>query len=317
MPFILAKAIRSALFGLALIASTLNSRAEVFVDPGEQQAVVGRLQHTVLAQEDSLVSLAARKYLGQNAILLANPNLDRWLPATDALVRLPMFHVLPDFERRGVVINLPEYRLYVYGTLSANGTRVVRTYPISIGRFNWKTPVGRTTITRKIINPTWTPPDSIRREAAEKGQTLPAVVAAGPDNPLGQHALRLGWPGYLIHGTNKTMAIGMDVTHGCVRMYPAHIKTLYSTLPVGTQVAVINDPVKIGWREQQLFLEVHPSLDTTSDQGLVQSVINLLRADARASSQTIRSERIRQIVRAKSGVPVLLHTASDLYTPID
>lgn len=317
MPFNLSRILCSTCYCLLFLANPYVVLAGVYVDPGEQQAVVGRLQHTLLSGRESLVSLAARKRLGQNAIVLANPELDRWLPATDTIVKLPTFHLLPDVERRGVVINLPEYRLYVYDTLGTIGTRVIRTYPISIGRYDWKTPVGQTTITEKIINPTWTPPDSIRREAAETGRTLPAVVAAGPDNPLGQHALRLGWPGYLIHGTNKPMAIGMDVTHGCVRMYPVHIKTLYKILPVGTRVTIINEPVKIGWNGNQLFLEVHPPQDAVSDQELVQNVINLLRTDARVASLTVRTEMIRQIVRAKSGIPTLLAVASGSHTLVD
>ena len=142
------------------------------------------------------------------------------------------------------------------------------THPISIGRMDWSTPLGATTITGKVANPSWYPPESIREEHAARNDILPRVVPPGPDNPLGLHAMRLGLPGYLIHGTNKPSGVGMRVTHGCMRMFPEDVEALYKTVPVGTAVNIVNQPVKIGWTaDGTLYLESHPALMESSVDG--------------------------------------------------
>jgi L,D-transpeptidase ErfK/SrfK len=148
------------------------------------------------------------------------------------------------------------------------GAQRVITHPISIGRMDWKTPLGVTTITNKVANPSWYPPQSIRDEHAARNDFLPRVVPPGPDNPLGKHALRLGLPGYLIHGTNRPSGVGMRVTHGCVRMFPEDIEALYKTVPVGTTVNIIDQPVKLGWAaDGTLYIEAHPALAESDVDG--------------------------------------------------
>jgi L,D-transpeptidase ErfK/SrfK len=141
--------------------------------------------------------------------------------------------------------------------------RRVYTYPVSIGKMDWHTPLGKTSITQKRVNPSWTPPESVRKEHRENGEPpLPAVVPPGPNNPLGAYAMRLGFKGaYLIHGTNNPLAVGMAVTHGCVRMYPEDIEELFPMVAMGTPVYLINEPVKVAWVEGLLVLEVHPQVD--------------------------------------------------------
>jgi L,D-transpeptidase ErfK/SrfK len=139
----------------------------------------------------------------------------------------------------------------------------VKTYPISIGRMDWETPLGLTKIVSKARNPTWYPPESVREEHAADGKPLPRIVPPGPDNPLGEYAMRLGLPGYLIHGTNRPAGVGMRVTHGCVRMFPEDIDYLFAQIGVDTPVRIINEPVKIGWDGDELVMEVHPVLETT------------------------------------------------------
>jgi L,D-transpeptidase ErfK/SrfK len=137
------------------------------------------------------------------------------------------------------------------------------TYPMSIGRMDWQTPLGLTRIVSKVSNPAWYPPDSVRKEHEEEGRPLPRVVPPGPDNPLGRHAMRLGLTNgaYLIHGTNRPAGVGMQVTHGCVRMFPEDIEFLFDQVSVNTKVRIINEPVKMGWDGEQLHLEVHRTLD--------------------------------------------------------
>jgi L,D-transpeptidase ErfK/SrfK len=137
----------------------------------------------------------------------------------------------------------------------------VVTYPVSIGQMDWLTPLGTTRVTAKVPNPTWTPPESIRKEAESEGKTLPAVVPPGPDNPLGAYALYLDLPGYRIHGTNRPYGVGMRVTHGCVRMYPEDIESLFEQVSVGTKVQIVDQPVKLGWSGPTLYMEVHPPLE--------------------------------------------------------
>ena len=183
--------------------------------------------------------------------------------------------MLPRAPQRGIVVNVAELRMYYFPAQSgplpegvAPGSRRVITHPISIGRMDWSTPLGVTTITGKVANPSWYPPQSIRDEHAARNDILPRVVPPGPDNPLGLHAMRLGLPGYLIHGTNKPSGVGMRVTHGCVRMFPEDIEALYKTVPTGTAVNIVNQPVKIGWTvDGTLYLEAHPALMESNVDG--------------------------------------------------
>jgi L,D-transpeptidase ErfK/SrfK len=131
---------------------------------------------------------------------------------------------------------------------------------------DWNTPLGNTKIVAKTENPSWYPPASIRKEHAEDGDELPAFIPPGPNNPLGNHAIRLGLPGYLIHGTNRPEGVGMRVTHGCIRMFPEDVEYLFKILPVGTQVNLINEPYKAGWLAGKLYFEAHPQLEEEAEQ---------------------------------------------------
>ena len=177
---------------------------------------------------------------------------------------------------------------------------------------DWKTPLGATQIVAKQKNPAWYPPRSLRQEAAAKGETLPDVVKPGPDNPLGRYAIRLGIRGYLIHGTNKPYGVGMRVTHGCVRMYPEDIKLLFDGIPLGTPVQIINQPVKVGWLDGTLYLEVHPPL--AEDRYRYRDIEQMARdaiADAIAEENTkyrvmLRDGVVSAAIHEQSGVPVAI-----------
>ena len=193
----------------------------------------------------------------------ANPDVDTWLPGEGTEVILPTRYVLPPGERRGLILNLAEYRLYYFPEPAANEPAVVMTYPISIGRMDWETPLGRTSVVAKVTNPSWYPPASVRAEHEADGDPLPRIVPPGPDNPLGKHAMRLGLPGYLIHGTNRPAGVGMRVTHGCIRLFPEDISFLFDKISIDTPVRIINEPVKIGWDGDELVVEVHRTLEET------------------------------------------------------
>jgi L,D-transpeptidase ErfK/SrfK len=220
--------------------------------------VVGEDQMIVATYEDTFVKIARTYDLGFEELVQANPNVNPWVPGEGTEIVLPTRFVLPQAPRTGIVINLPELRLYYYP--DGESGRVI-THPISIGRQEWRTPLGSTQVSRKAKDPTWYPPQSVRDEHAAQNRPLEAVVPPGPDNPLGKHALYLGLPGYLIHGTNMPAGLGMRVTHGCIRMFPEDIEALYEDVPVGTPVRIVNQPIKLGQNGSGYYLEAHPLLE--------------------------------------------------------
>jgi len=254
------------LWTLALALAVLAPRAETYLRPLTGDTVVGRLDRVTTGYSDTLLDVARSYGIGYREITLANPGIDPWLPGAGREIVIPGWYVLPEAPHQGIVINIPEMRLYYYPPLQQGEPPVVVTYPISIGRQDWRTPIGTTRIVSKRANPAWYPPTSVRKEHAEKGDPLPKVVPAGPDNPLGAFALKLGIPGYLLHGTNKPYGLGMRVSHGCIRLYPRHIEALFDAVRVGTPVTLVNQPIKAGWLGSQLYLEVHPPLEEDRDK---------------------------------------------------
>ena len=245
-----------------LFLCTTLSFSAVYELPPLENNIIGSIKTIKAEHEDTLLDIARRHGLGYEDIVKANPGLDIWIPGKDSDVLLPTKYILPNVRREGLVLNLAEYRMYYFPVPKKNEKPIVITYPISIGRMDWDTPLGETRITAKAKNPSWYPPESIRAEHEAEGDFLPRIVPPGPDNPLGEYAMRLDIPGYLIHGTNRPAGVGMRVTHGCIRMYPEDIFFLYNELKIGTPVRIINEPIKLGWDERKLFLEVHNSLDS-------------------------------------------------------
>ena len=272
--------------------------------------MVGRNQVYIARYEDTLLDIARRFAMGLAEIRLANPGVDIWLPGAGTAIRLPSRFILPEAPRSGLVINVAEMRIYYY----PKDRSMVRTWPISIGRVGWETPLGQTSIVRKKAYPTWYPPESIREEAARNGNPLPRVVGPGPDNPLGSHALYLGFPQYLIHGTNKPFSIGMRVSHGCVRMYPEHIVELYELVKTGTPVTLVHQGVKAGWEGDKLYLEVHPDigvLDEEARPSMTEVVSSLITAtSAEELPVTLDWSRVEEALATASGIPVAVASRS-------
>lgn len=202
----------------------------------------------VTRYSDTLLDIAVDHDIGFVAIRAANPGVDPWLPGAGKTLAVPTRHIFPDAPRRGIVINLPELRLYYF---PPNGAP--RTFPIGIGGEGKETPLGHTSVVRKKVHPTWIPTKSEHEDDPD----LPAVVGPGPDNPMGDYALYLRWTGYAIHGTNKVYSIGRRDSHGCVRLYPDDIAWLFQHVPLGTPVTVVDQPAKLGWKDGELYLEIH------------------------------------------------------------
>jgi L,D-transpeptidase ErfK/SrfK len=282
-----------------LLLAASAPRAEVYELPPEGNDVIGAVSSIVARSDDTLLDIARRHGLGYEDIVRANAGVDVWLPGEGTTVVLPTRFVLPPGPRRGLVLNLAEYRMYYFPAPKDGEPALVMTYPLSIGRMDWQTPLGLTRVISKVRNPAWYPPDSVRKEHEEEGRPLPRIVPPGPDNPLGRHAMRLDLPGgaYLIHGTNRPAGVGMQVTHGCIRMFPEDIEFLFDQVRVDTPVRVINEPVKVGWDGEQLVMEVHSTLDV-APLALGETVDGLIIADP-AKDDAAKAENIEPPMRSR------------------
>jgi len=228
--------------------------------------IVGTSRTVLSKYEDTLYSLALEYQVGAAAFTGANPDIDPLLPGEGVLLQLPGQYILPSVKREGIVINLPEMRLYYF----PEGENKVHIYPVGIGRQGWETPLFKASVTSVTKDPVWIPPESIHREFRAAGLSLPEQVAAGPENPLGGYAMRIGHTSYLIHGTNKPEGVGLRVSHGCIRLYPNHIAELAAMISVNTPVSIINQPIKMGRVDGELFIQANtpiagPAYQNTSD----------------------------------------------------
>lgn len=275
--------------------------------------VIGEIRTTQVRQEETLLDIARRYDLGYDEIVAANPGVDPWLPQPGSKIVVPTQFILPLAPRRGLVINLAARRLFFYPPPQAGEAAQVITHPLGIGREGWHTPLVQTKIVSKQVNPSWRVPPSIRAEHAQDGEVLPAVVPPGPDNPLGTRALRLGVPGYLIHGTNKPAGVGMRVSHGCLQLYPEDIETLFEQVPVNTPVVIVDQPYLIGRQEGLVFLEAHGDdrLDGRGLENAQQQVRQLLsKLDKGVQAKDIDMQRLKTILDARSGYPQIIRVKS-------
>jgi L,D-transpeptidase ErfK/SrfK len=295
-------------FGLASLRSP--SPGDRFPLPADGTDVVGEVQFTTSRYEDTLLDIARRYDLGYDEIVAANPGVDPWLPGEGTRIVLPTQFVLPGGGREGVVLNLASKRLFYYPRPEPGAPAEVITHPVGIGRKGWLTPQGTMQITQKLVNPAWTVPESVRQEHAELGDPLPKIVPPGPDNPLGDFAMRLSLPSYLIHGTNQPYGVGLRVSHGCVRLYPEDIASLFPRVPVGTQVRIINEPYLAGWRDGRLYLEAHEPLaeDAKRWHGSLQEMEKAVADKIADLSVEVSWDKARNVAREARGIPVAIAT---------
>jgi L,D-transpeptidase ErfK/SrfK len=283
---------------------------EFAIDP--KTDVIGEVKYIISKKGQDLHSIARDYDLGLLELQEANPSIknpDKLKPGTKLVI--PTAFILPPGDRTGIVINLAEIRVYYF---SPDG-KTVFTHPLGIGKQGWGTPIGETTIVRKREHPTWTPPANIREEEEARGIDLPDVYPAGPNNPLGEYAMSLGWNGYEMHGTNAPKSIGLRSSHGCMRMYPEDIKSLFSMVPVGTKVRVMYEPYKLGVKDGDLFLEAHElftdnyyNIDHNDKfTALQQTVKTVDYPDA----STIDWNQAKKLVKDAVGYPVNISEVSD------
>ncbi len=259
-------------------------------------SIVGEIKKHTVKPNESLIEIARFYNLGYNEITEANPHLDPFVPGEGVTVTVPTYWILPERPNnfQGIIINLSEMRLYYF--YKKNKDNLVTTFPIGIGDDGLETPQGKFKISHKVVNPSWYVPESIRQERPE----LPAVVPPGPDNPLGTHALRLSGLSYLIHGTNRPWAVGRKVTHGCIRLYPEDIPKLYEMVPVGTEVIIVRQPVKIAKSGEDVFVEVHHD-SQLKDFDYLQNAMEQL--NKKGLLKFVDTFKLYYVIKQKSGIP--------------
>jgi len=271
-----------------------------------EQKALGGVESYVTQPGDTLLDVAMRYDLGYTQLAAANRDTDPWVPGAGKRVALPAFYLLPEGERRGIVVNVAQQRLYYFPP----GGKAVETFPIGTSVEGRATPVGVTRITAKREHPIWYPPPSIREEKPE----LPGAVPAGPDNPLGDYAFNLGWPGYLIHGTNKPYGIGRNVSHGCIQLYPDDIKRLFREVPVGTPVRIVDEDVAVAWIGDDLYLAAYPSKKQAEELGVHKKMTPALPSDIRKRALKAAGPRrsridwkiVEKVGIERSGIPTLI-----------
>jgi L,D-transpeptidase ErfK/SrfK len=264
----------------------------------KDQNLIGSLAAIKTQANDTLPDIARHFGLGHNDIISANPEVDPWLPEPDTQVLLPLTFLIPDVPRQGIVLNLANMRMFYF---PQQNPKKVATYPVGIGRDGWDTPQGLTKIISKTKNPVWNVPPSIQQEHAKKGDPLPSTVPAGPNNPLGEYAMRLALGSYLVHGTNKPYGVGMQMSHGCLNLYPEDIKILFNDTKVGTQVTIVEQPYLIGYDKGMLFLEAHKPLQ--AHKNFRYPLFTRIRELAKKHKLTIDWSKVEQILTQATGVP--------------
>lgn len=285
------KLLPATLYICLVLAAVLNQKSAYGGEYTFIQGVGGTIGAHTIKGDDSLVELARRFDIGYNAISAANPGVDPFIPAAGTNILIPNKWILPDVPKRnGIVINLAEMRLYYFYPRTQER---VDTYPIGIGDEGWDTPIGTYRIIEKIVHPVWHVPKSIRAQKPE----LPDIVPAGPDNPLGTHALRLSIGTVLIHGTDRPFGIGRRVSHGCIHLYPEDIVHLFRNVKMGTQVVIVRQPVKFATVHGRVLVEIHGDAGDDLEQEAVNILVN------KKMFARVDPGKLKTALRNRYGVP--------------
>lgn len=295
------------LVGTFLTTHSMTAGAAEYPLPPDNSRLIGENTTYVVPNDGKpLEDVAAKYQIGLIAMLEANPGTDPYLPKAGTVLTIPSQMLLPDTKREGIVVNLAELRLYYY----PKGEDKVIVYPIGIGQLGRNTPEMVTSVSQKIPNPTWTPTANIRKAYLKEGITLPGMVPAGPDNPMGLFAMRLsaGTGQYLIHGTNANFGIGMRVSSGCIRLRPDDIEALFNSVPKGTRVQIVNQPIKFDVEpDGKRYIEVHQPLShTEKDDPQTKPILLTAAMKKFIKSDDTNAEIVKEAIRRRSGMPVVV-----------
>ena len=271
--------------------------------PTDGSTIVGQIHVVTDDSRNTLLDIARHYDLGYEEITLANPGVSVWLPGEGTRIVVPTEFILPPQPWVGIVVNIPQRRLYYFPRHKANEPATVVTYPVGISRPGWSTPLGSTRIIAKEKDPSWIVPKDIQEEHRSQGETdFPDYFPPGPNNPMGMLALETGFSQIFIHGTNRPWGVGMQVSHGCLHLYPENAAALFPDVPVGTPVRFINQPVMVGERGALLYLSVSsPIVEYPSPEG---GLFMLAMEALTRYTPKINWDRVQQIVEAKQVIPV-------------
>ena len=305
---------RASLVTLLLLGSlgVLNSaRAVDYPLPPAGSRLIGQNQtYTIQEGDNKLQAIARRFNTAAQLILETNNTIAPVNPAPGTVITIPSQMLLPDTPREGIVVNLAELRLYYFPP----GENIVQVFPLGIGQLGLETPVTTTRVSQKIPNPTWTPTAGIRARSLAQGIKLPPVVPAGPNNPLGRFALRLGVGNgvYLIHGTSAPDSVGLRVSSGCMRMNAPDIKALFGQVRVGTRVQIINEPVKFAVEpDGKRYIEVHrPSAQVEGENPQVAPISHSEDFATFVSQSGSDKALIDKALSRRAGIPVAVSAGS-------
>jgi L,D-transpeptidase ErfK/SrfK len=296
--------------------------------PVGSDSIIGEPLVFTVEKGDTLLDIGRWYGLSAREISDANHHIDWWAPPPGEVV-LPTERILPEGPHTGIILNIPEMRIYYFyppavgrvhrrlrrAAYVTSPARVVYTFPVGLGRYDWKTPVSAWRVTGKLVNPTWVVPQDIYEEHLERDGEAEHVVPGGdPENPLGHFKLVLSLPEYGIHGTDVPWGVGMNVSHGCIRLYPENIEQLYKMTPVGTPGRFVYQPVKFGWREGALYVEVHDDLYSVYP-GLWNHALHEVKRLHLENSVDLH--KLEQAVEAKTGLPTFVMPGAMAPTPLE
>lgn len=291
---------------LFMLFASQSALAVSYPLPPEGSRLVGNPLTITVPDKNTqpLEAFAAQYGQGLSNMLEANPDVDVFLPKSGSTLIVPQQIILPATVRQGIVVNVAEMRLYYY----PNGSNTVEIFPIGIGQAGRETPRNWVTrVERKQEAPSWTPTANTRREYASRGESLPAFVPAGPDNPMGLYAIYIGKL-YAIHGTNANFGIGLRVSQGCIRLRNDDIEHLFQNVPVGTRVQIIDQPVKTTLEpDGSRWVEVHEPLSRNraeyeSDRKVPLPITPVMRSFM--SGEGVDVSRVSEALERRSGMPV-------------
>ncbi len=293
--------IGSWLVAVMVLATNSPALATAYNMPTSNDSLIGNLQYTaVTADDDTAAKIGQRFDIGFSAIQSANPQVDITKDiANGTQLQIPTQHLLPNQPREGIVVNLPEMRMYYY----TDGQ--VRTYPIGIGKIGKTIPIKKTTIVRKAKNPIWIPPQDIREFNLEQGIVLPKIMPAGPDNPLGPYAIYTGLPTYLIHSTIFPESVGKRASFGCLRMFESDIQDFFPVVNKGVPVVIINEPTKVGWENNRLFVETHQPLEEHNDafDATLPGMVYIVANATNDSDALVDWQMLDYLAKERDGIP--------------
>ncbi len=294
---------------LLFLVCSAHARGATFPLPADGSNIVGQIRVVTDDSRNTLLDIARHYDLGYNEITAANPGVSVWLPGAGSRIVVPTEFILPARPWVGIVVNIPQRRLYYFPRPKANERPTVVTFPIGISRPGWSTPLGKTRIIAKFKDPSWIVPKDIQQEHRSEGEAdFPDYFPPGPNNPMGMLAMETGFAQIFIHGTNRPWGVGMRVSHGCMHLYPENAGYLFPRVPVGTPVRIIDQPVMVGERGRLLYLSASEPVAGYPDKDslLIRAMDAVIRykSEHKGALPKIDWERVRQAVDAQRIVPV-------------